>query len=458
MSLDNTSAANRNTTSTWQRYAKFLLPSFIGVLLFLTPITHEGKQTIVIGLLADTIRLGLGAALPLIVTLTFVLSGIMSSYVSLLKPRWINSFPLLSHVFTTTPLWLLLRGLGGLFCAMTYFQYGPEWIIGSDTGQVAYMEIAGVIFCIIAIANLLLSFLTDYGFLEFVGTIISRPFQLLFRLPGRAGLDAITSWVGDSSIGTILTIRQYESGHYSAREAATVATNFSAVSLPFCVVIAQMAKIDDVFVLFYCTVGLCGIAAALITPRLPPLSNLPQRFYQREQRAEEQVEPYPNIFVRATQTALARAQHGPSLKQILNQAGRSITDIFIAVLPAAMTIELIVLVIYHHSSLLQTLSAPMVYVLQMLQLPEAETAAAGTLIGFFDQFIPAIISTNVDSPITRFVLAGLSVTQLIYMAENGLLILRSSIPIGFKQLAMIFLIRTAIVLPILAAAAHMIYG
>ncbi|WP_019529046.1 YjiH family protein [Dasania marina] len=455
MSLENTSTVS--STNNWQRYAQFLIPSLIGVLLFLTPITYEGKQTIVIGLLSDFIRQALGAALPLLVTVTFVLSGIMSSYVSLLKPRWITRHPLLQHVFTTTPLWLVLRFLGGLFCAMTYFQYGPEWITGSDTGQVAYMEIAGIIFCIIAIANLLLSFLTDFGFLEFIGTLISRPFQILFRLPGRAGLDAITSWVGDSSIGTILTIRQYESGHYSAREAATVATNFSAVSLPFCVVIAQMAKIDDVFVLFYCTVAVCGIAAALITPRLPPLSNLPQRFYQREQRSDEQLEQHNNIFVRATQTALARAQNGPSLKQILRQAGHSITDIFIAVLPAAMTIELIVLVIYHHSNLLQTLSAPMVYVLEVLQLPEAETAAAGTLIGFFDQFIPAIISTNVDSPITRFVLAGLSVTQLIYMAENGLLILRSSIPIGFKQLAVIFLLRTAIVLPILAAAAHIIY-
>jgi nucleoside recognition membrane protein YjiH len=142
---------------------------------------------------------------------------------------------------------------------------------------------------------------------------------------------------------------------------------------------------------------------------------------------------------------------------MLSQAGRSIFDIFIAVLPAAMTIEMIVLVVYYHTSILQIISFPMVYVLQLLQLPEAHTAAAGTLVGFFDQFIPTIVSTNVDSPVTRFVLAGLSVTQLLYMAENGLLILRSSIPIGFKQMAWIFLLRTVIVLPILSAIAHFLY-
>lgn len=456
MNLKNNNPLEAND-SILLRYAKFLIPSFIGVLLFLTPITYEGKQTIAIGLISDSIKQALGSTLPLIVTLTFMASGIISSYVSLLQPRWLKAHPFVFGVFNTTPIWLILRLLGGICCAMTYWQFGPTWIIGPDTGQVAYIEIAGVIFCIIAIANLLLSFLTDFGFLEFVGTIISRPFQILFRLPGRAGLDALTSWVGDSSIGTILTIRQYENGHYSAREAAIVATNFSAVSLPFCVVIAQMAKIDDVFVLFYLTVGLCGIVAALITPRLPPLTNLPQQFYQRAQRTEENVERHGHLLNQALQTALAKAQHGPSLKQVLRQASRSVFDIFFAVLPAAMTIELIVLVTYHHSQVLQWLSAPMVYVLQWLQLPEAETAAAGTLVGFFDQFIPAIISTNVDSPVTRFVLAGLSVTQLLYMAENGLLILRSSIPIGFKQLAMIFIIRTVIVLPILAVAAHIIY-
>jgi nucleoside recognition membrane protein YjiH len=399
-------------------YAKFIFPSLLGVLLFLTPVSHEGKQTIIIALLSDALRQTLGERLNLIITLTFVTSGLMSAYITVLRPHWVESYPLVKHVFKTTPLWLILRVLGGLLCTMTYLQYGPEWIIGPDTGQLAYLEIGSILFAIMICANLLLAFLTDFGFFEFIGTLISRPFQILFRLPGRAGLDALTSWVGDSSIGTILTIRQYESGHYNAREAAIVVTNFSAVSLSFCVVIAQMAKVDDVFVLFYATVTLCGIAAAVITPRLPPLSTLATNFYQRQSRQDSSDNLNGSLLSRATQTALKRAQHGPGFKQMIREGSRSIFDIFLAVLPAAMTIELIVLVIYHHSSVLQWLSAPMVFVLQLLQLPEADIAAAGTLIGFFDQFIPAIIATDVDSQVTRFVLAGLSVTQLLYMAEN----------------------------------------
>jgi nucleoside recognition membrane protein YjiH len=230
---------------------KFLLPSVVGISLFLVPVTIDGNQTIVIGLLSDLLRQWSASWLPFLIAAIFALSGIMSSYATLFRPPWITNHPLLKHLFCTSSIWLSLRVIGAVMCALTVFEIGPEWIIGEATGAVAYIEMASIIFCIMLVANFLLPFLTDYGFLELLGTLLTRPFQKLFNLPGRAGLDALTSWVGDSSVGTILTIRQFEDGYYSAREAAVVVTNFSAVSLPFSVVIGQMARIDHVFFPFY---------------------------------------------------------------------------------------------------------------------------------------------------------------------------------------------------------------
>ena len=87
---------------------------------------------------------------------------------------------------------------------------------------------------------------------------------------------------------------------------------------------------------------------------------------------------------------------------------------------------------------------------------DATAAAPGLLIGFLDQFVPAIIAGGISSPVTSFVLAGLSVTQLIFMAETGVLIHRSKIPLPIRYLASVFLIRTAIALPILVMIAHWI--
>jgi nucleoside recognition membrane protein YjiH len=91
-----------------------------------------------------------------------------------------------------------------------------------------------------------------------------------------------------------------------------------------------------------------------------------------------------------------------------------------------------------------------------MAIPDAVAAAPGLIIGFLDQFVPAIIAGGISSPITSFVLAGLSVTQLIFMAETGVLIHRSKIPLPIRYLAVVFLIRTAIALPILVMIAHWI--
>lgn len=439
-----------------KRLLQFLLPSALGIFLFLLPISVDGNQTIVIGFLAEQLSIVSASWLPFVLAFIFSFSGIVSSYATLFKPQWIIRRPLMTHLFVTGYLWLSLRVLGGMLCSLTVFQIGPDWIIGESTGAVAYIEMASIIFCIMLVANFLLPFLTDYGFLEFVGTLLTKPFQRLFRLPGRAGLDALTSWVGDSSVGTLLTIRQYEQGFYSAREAAVVVTNFSAVSLPFTVVIAQMARLGDVFFPFYFSVILSSIVAAFITPRLPPLNKVATGFFNREERQAQVYSDSGSLLSQAWIRALRRSESGPTASQILGNGTRTILDIYISVLPAAMTIEFLALVIYSYTDLFYWLSLPMLPIVMLLQIPEPAAVVSGTLVGFFDQFIPAIMSGGLENAKARFVLAGLSITQLIFIAENGTLILRSTIPLNLGQLFLIFLLRTIITLPILVLASHLI--
>jgi nucleoside recognition membrane protein YjiH len=54
----------------------------------------------------------------------------------------------------------------------------------------------------------------------------------------------------------------------------------------------------------------------------------------------------------------------------------------------------------------------------------------------------------------RFILAGFSVSQLIYMADVGVIILRSSIPLRFRDLVVIFCLRTIILFPIFLIVGH----
>ncbi len=76
------------------------------------------------------------------------------------------------------------------------------------------------------------------------------------------------------------------------------------------------------------------------------------------------------------------------------------------------------------------------------------------LVGFADMFLPSVIGSGIESEITRFVVGALSLTQLVYMSEIGILILRSNIPVSFLDLFVIFVQRTVITLPIIVLIAH----
>jgi nucleoside recognition membrane protein YjiH len=78
------------------------------------------------------------------------------------------------------------------------------------------------------------------------------------------------------------------------------------------------------------------------------------------------------------------------------------------------------------------------------------------LVGFFEMFLPAAIGQDIESELTRFVIAAVSLTQLIYMSEVGVLLLRSPIPLNFWNLVQIFLLRTLVALPLAATVAHAI--
>ena len=64
---------------------------------------------------------------------------------------------------------------------------------------------------------------------------------------------------------------------------------------------------------------------------------------------------------------------------------------------------------------------------------------------------------NIASDMTRFIIAAVSVTQLVYMSEVGGLLLGSKIPVNFKDLVLIFLIRTLVTLPIIVLMANIIF-
>ena len=437
----------------------FLIPSLLGVLLFLTPIVYEEKVTIGLGLLADGLKAATGAYLPVIAVSLLGFSALAGLFASLLKPRWITERRALNELFNLHPFWLSLRVIGAVFAAMTFWQFGPEWIWSANTGGVVLKDLAPVLITFFLVAGLVLPLLTDYGLMEFCGTLVRNVFRKVFGLPGRSAIDAIASWLGSGTVGVLITAQQYQKGFYSAREAAVIATNFSIASIAFSLLISSFMKLDHLFVPFYLTVVVAGLAAAIITPRIPPLSWKKDHYVAGVgKQINEDVPQGLSLLRWGLVQAVQRANSNPSPAQMVKVGVHNVVDIWLGLLPLVMAIGTVSLAIAEYTPVFNWLSYPIVPLLELLQLPEAAKAAPAMLVGFADMFLPAVLGKGIESELTRFVVACVSLTQLIYMSEVGVLIIKAKLPLNLLELFVIFIIRTLITLPIIALMAHWIVG
>jgi nucleoside recognition membrane protein YjiH len=255
-------------------------------------------------------------------------------------------------------------------------------------------------------------------------------------------------------VGVLITSQQFEKGNYSGREAATIATNFSVVSLPFCVVVAQFSGLGHLFIQYYLTVCIAGFVAAVILPRIPPLSRIPDIYSEAGRQLFEDDRGDEGLLKAGYRAALAKADTAPGLREYARTAIHNLFDIWFGLMPPLMIIGTVGLVVVEYTPVFVYLSWPIVPLLELMQIPDAVTAAPAMLAGFAEMFLPAVMTKGVESELTRFVVISVSITQLIYMTEVGVLILKTRIPLGFMDLVSIFLLRTLITLPIITAIAH----
>ena len=95
--------------------------------------------------------------------------------------------------------------------------------------------------------------------------------------------------------------------------------------------------------------------------------------------------------------------------------------------------------------------------LELLGVPEAGAVASTMIVGFTDMLTPAILIAECASDMARFIVAVVSVTQVLYLSEVGGLILGSKLPLNIWELFVIFLERTIISLLIVCPIAHLLF-
>nr|WP_221300850.1 YjiH family protein [Planococcus koreensis] len=451
-------------TSTW---LLFLIPSLLGILLFLVPIPtidDEGQTIwmVTIAVLANALAGAIDAFTPWIMMMILIIAAIGSLIFITRKVKEGHKVSFFDRLFNVNLFWTIVRILGAIFAVMVLFQIGPEAVWSEDTGGLLLSStgLLSFLFTIFLFAGLFLPLLMNFGLLEFFGTMMVKVMRPLFRLPGRSSIDALASWVGDGTIGVLLTNNQYIQNKYTQREAAIIGTTFSVVSITFAIVVIQEVGLGQYFLPYYGTVILTGVVLALIMPRIYPLAQKKTTFMNgdpQESYSEEVPEGY-SVTSHGVENALTKANENKSIKEFFKDGFKNVLDMWIGVAPVVMAFGTVALMLATYTPIFTILGKPFEPYLNLLGVPEAQEAAQLMVVGFADMFLPAILAGGmIESELTLFVVATMSVTQLIYMSEVGGLLLGSKIPVNIWDLIVIFVLRTVIALPIVAGVAHLLF-
>jgi len=450
--------SNQKEIETSKNFIKFIIPSLLGILIFMSPIKIDGELTIPIAFFSDIFISFFGENIPLIVSTTIIISSILSVGFRFFNFGIINNNLFLKNLFKVSDSWLIVRAIGGLFAFLTIFEIGPDMIWSLDTGGLLLYDLMPILFTVFIFAGLFIPLLLDFGLLEFVGVLLNGFMRPVFTLPGRASVDCIASWLGDGTIGVLLTSKQYEEGYYSQREAAVIGTTFSVVSITFCLVVIAQVGLASMFFPFYLTILASGLFAAFIVPRIPPLSRKKDIYISDSKYEQSEIIPQNyNSFSWGLFKAMEKSNDSKGFLYYLKKGIENILDMWLGVLPVVMAMGTIALIIAEFTPVFRILGLPFIPLLNILSIPEATEASQALVVGFADMFLPSLLGSKIESELTRFVIACVSVTQLIYMSEVGGLLLGSKIPITIKELFIIFIERTLITLPIIALVAHILF-
>ena len=429
---------------------KFIILSLIGILLFFIPVSGTRVPIVII---ISTIVGFFGANLKYVVLVVLTILMITLFLGKVLKKEpfaKLHKADNLQKVIFFIVAWIAVFGF--------IFHIGPEVFFeaGAKTGKSIAEQVlglAGFVMLTVSVAGWLIVFMLKSGIVEFLGTLLEPLMKPVFKLPGQSAVNCISAFMVSPAVGVLMADEYYKEGHYNQKEARVAMTNFSTVSVGYIAVLCGFGGLTDYYgQMIVITLALVFIMTA-ITVRIPPLSRYSQK-YMVEKKNEK--EKYKSRMEKALALAAKKSEEFTAeafLKSLLNAC-----TIAQKIIANMIPIVIVALSLVNFTPIFEWLGKPLVPVLSLLQLPNADVIAPTALLGFIEVSLPAMSIAGQGVALkSAFFVVMLSMIQIVFMTEAGNAMLGSKVNFKFLDLFLIFVIRTIIAIPIVAMVAHLFF-
>jgi nucleoside recognition membrane protein YjiH len=421
---------------------KFFVFSAIGIFVFFIPVTLNGKSSIMLDHFVSYIQLAVPSVLPYYALLVILLGAVYP----FVTKSWNKD--------VVTTVFSILK-LFGLFAAiMLVFNFGPKWFFDPNMAPFLFNKLVISVGLLVPIGSVFLALLVGYGLLEFIGIFMQPVMRPVWKTPGRSAIDAVASFVGSYSIGLLITNRVFKEGKYTIKEAAIIATGFSTVSATFMIVVAKTLNLMEVWNAYFWVTFVVTFLVTAITVRIWPLNKMSDSYYQ-DMEGDEEVIIKKDRIKTAWKEAMITADQSSSLgKNIWD----NLKDGFImtmGILPSIMSVGLLGLILAEFTPVFDWLGYIFYPFTALVQLPDPMLAAKASAVSIAEMFLPALLVTKA-AMVTKFVIAVVSVSSIIFFSALVPCILSTEIPLTIGKLVVIWFERVVFTILLTAPIAYLI--
>ena len=420
---------------------KFIVFSAIGIFMFFIPISINGQSSIPLDHITTFIRNGLPSVIPYYVLLIIIFGAVYPFVNGSWKKNIVN---IILSIF---------KVIGMIVAFMMVFSIGPKWLMDPDMGPFLFNDLVTSVGVLVPIGAVFLALLVGYGLMEFIGVLIQPIMRPVWKTPGRSAIDAVASFVGSYSIGLLITNKVYKEGKYTKKEAAIIATGFSTVSATFMIVVAKTLGLMHIWNTYFWVTLIVTFLVTAITVRIWPLSKISDEYYDGKGSPEVLVKN--NRLKEAWKEGMDAAENAvPILKNVLINLkdGLIMTG---AILPSILSVGLLGLVLATYTPVFDIIGYIFLPFTWLLHLPDPLLAAKASAVEIAEMFLPALLVTGA-SVVTKFVIAVLSVSAIIFFSAVVPCILSTEIPISIPKLLVIWVERTILTLIIVTPIAYLL--
>ena len=438
---------NTNTNSIFdtQVWSKFLFMSGAGIISFFVTFPIGDKKTFLVNHVANFIKEMLTSHV-FIYILVLATLGMVDLFIR--RDKFFKG--------QVNFLLSLAKIIGFIIIVSVVLGFGPAFILTEKVGPFVLTKLLFPISITIPVAALFLPFLLDFGLIDFFGVLMRPIMRPLFKAPGRSAVIAVSAFLGNFSIGHIAVDSLYKEGKLTEKEAAIIGTGFCTASVAFLMVLANLLDLMEYWNFYFWSSFLVTLVVTFISVRLPPLSMKQEIYYPGATPQPEKIFS-KDLLKNAFQEGLQVASGSDSLANRVIYIMKESMLIVMGFMNGVMFFGTAGILINKYTDFFQYLGYIFYPVLKLVQIPDITVAMKAAGISFLDILLPAVLGAQAELAIqTRYLIATISVSAIIFLAAFIPCILSTDIPVKFSELAILWLQRTLLTI-LLAGSLALIY-